>query len=108
MHFEINESLYTTRLAAEQRKDFYLFFKESINNAAKYAQAKNVWVELTQKETQLSLTITDDGIGFDPLKVKKGNGLKNMQVRAQHLGGQCFVRSGVGEGTTVLLSFPIV
>ena len=97
VHFEINESLYTTRLAPEQRKDFYLFFKESINNAAKYAQAKNVWVELTQKENKLKLTITD-----------AGNGLKNMQVRAQHLGGQCFIRSGVGEGTTVLLTFPIV
>lgn len=108
LHFHTDEVLPTFRLAIEQRKDFYLFFKETINNVAKYSKAKNVWVELTNKDNKLSLSITDDGIGFDPMEVKKGNGLKNMQARAQQLGGQCFVRSGVGEGTTVLLTFSIV
>ena len=106
VHFEINESLYTTRLAPEQRKHFYLFFKATINNAAKYAQATQVWVELTQKENQLSLCITDDGIGFDPEAVGPTHlGVRIMRERAEAVDARVSIISEVGHGTMVIVTW---
>jgi two-component sensor histidine kinase len=66
-------------LPIEKRKDFYLIFKEAINNMAKYSEAQNANILLNYAQRYLVLTISDDGIGFDPDKTYSGNGLKNMK-----------------------------
>jgi two-component system, NarL family, sensor kinase len=53
----------------------------------------------------LSLTITDDGIGFKDIKA--GNGLKNMQQRTEELGGKFNILSDTGMGTVVSAHFPL-
>ncbi len=106
VHFEAASELRSLQFKAEQSKDLYLLFKEAVNNAAKYSQAKNVWVNLSKKERKIHLEIRDDGKGFDPDHSKRGNGLGNMQARAERLGGELAVESAVGRGTRVLLSFP--
>ena len=65
LDFKTDTSLASSKLTMEQRKNFYLFFKEVINNAAKYADAKKVSVCIAQKDHYVEMNISDDGKGFD-------------------------------------------
>ena len=106
---DIDENLLSTHLPLEHRRDFFLIYKEALNNTAKYAQASHVWVHLQRKDAALLLTIQDDGIGFDTHQqlVRHhsigGNGLKNMTLRAEKMGGTLTIVSAPGQGTTVTL-----
>jgi signal transduction histidine kinase len=53
------------------------------------------------------LTISDDGIGFDPITVKKGNGLQNIQERCVALKGHCSIQSEHGKGCTITCHLPL-
>lgn len=103
LHFTADEKLTTTVLPLEHRKNIYLIFKEAVNNAVKYSGAQNVRVRLSLQNKNLSLIIKDDGNGFDEATVKKGNGLKNLQTRAEEIKGTIAVDSHEGKGTTVSL-----
>ncbi len=105
LHFEANETVKNLNLPMEQRKDFYLLFKEAVNNAAKYSDASDLWVTVQTDGGGLSLEVRDNGKGFDPAQVKRGNGLWNMERRAERMGGKFELESGVGEGTTVQVKF---
>ncbi|MFM9948997.1 MAG: ATP-binding protein [Saprospiraceae bacterium] len=108
LHFEADETVKTLNLPMEQRKDFYLLFKEAANNAAKYSGATEVWVLVQSDNGGLRLEVRDNGKGFDPATVKQGNGLWNMQRRAERMGGALVLESKVGEGTRVELSLAII
>ncbi|WP_266364861.1 sensor histidine kinase [Tellurirhabdus rosea] len=100
---QVSEKFETLRLDVEQRRNLYLIFKESINNAVKYADCRNITVQIALLNKHLSLTIEDDGKGFDPATVRPGNGLPNLQKRAREINGQLTVHSAPGEGTRVVL-----
>lgn len=106
LQFNSQESLQNLELSMELRKDFYLFFKEAINNAAKYSQAEAVQVNLAQQNNEIKLEIKDDGRGFDPSEVKRGNGLHNLQERATRLKGILKLDSAINKGTQIKLTFP--
>lgn len=106
LQFTCQDALQELELPMELRKDFYLFFKEAINNAAKYAQAQQVWVNLSKQLNEIKLEVKDDGRGFDPQQEKKGNGLQNMQERAQRLKGKFSLHSQENTGTQIVLTFP--
>ena len=80
---------------------FYRVAQESISNVIKYAQASNLIVQISQNENTLSLTIEDDGIGFDKTKIMYGLGLKNIENRVRLINGTVDVTSVQGEGTTI-------
>ncbi len=101
LHFQADESVADLNLPMEQRKDFYLLFKEAVNNAAKYSGASDVWVSVQAENGGLNLEVRDNGRGFDVEQVKRGNGLWNMQRRAERMGGKFELESRVGEGTVV-------
>src|SRR5205085_2403144 len=63
-HIDLEQASITKKLQMEQRKDFYLIYKESLNNVYKHAQAKNVWVKACFEHDVFKLTIKDDGKGF--------------------------------------------
>ncbi len=111
-NLDLNENLLQSHLPLEQRRDFFLIYKESLTNIAKYARASHVWVRLKRSDSLLWLTIQDDGIGFDPAQPVGqnplgGNGLKNMRARAEKMGGTLTILSAPGEGTTVKLQIII-
>ena len=89
----------------ESRRQLYLFYKEAVNNIAKYAVASNVWISLLRKGAWWELEIKDDGAGFDASAVQDGNGLQNMEERAVLLNGNCMVETAPGKGTCVKLRF---
>ena len=93
------------KLSMEQRKNFYLIFKEAINNAVKHAGAHNLEVNLDVTGSKIRMQVRDDGHGFDSSHPVAGNGLKNMQRRAAQLRGQVSITSEKNKGTTVQLQF---
>lgn len=104
-HFENDEKLQHQKLTMTQRKNFYLVFKEALNNAAKYSSCKNVWVQIGKQQHRIQMTIRDDGKGFNAQEIRRGNGLSNMEERAAQINGRLTVHSHEQEGTTVVLLF---
>jgi len=111
---DYDSRLATVNLSMEMRKNFYLIFKEAFTNIMKYAEAKNIQVEVKQVNKQIQLTIKDDGKGFDAVSILHsaisglaGNGLRNMQIRAKEMKGECYIESSTGNGTFIRLSFPV-
>lgn len=86
----------------------FLTTQESMANVARHARASNVTLTLIRSESSVTLTINDDGIGFEPNEDSRqvGHGLANMQARAEGLGGIFKVRSKPGHGTTITLQLP--
>lgn len=105
--FSDKQSLTGLSLDAEKRKNLFLIFKEAINNAAKYSAASEVEIALTQWEGKLTLSVLDNGKGFDYKTVKEGNGLKNMETRAKALQATFKLSSKVDQGTHLRLEMPI-
>lgn len=94
-------------VSAGGRHGLFLAFKEAVNNAAKYAQARAVIVRVELPMTEIVVTLADDGVGFAPGEKKgTGNGLGNMRARLAALGGGAEITSVVGRGTTVTLRLP--
>ena len=103
--FEADETLNEIEINAEARRDFYLIFKEAVNNLAKYSQASTVGISMKKDKNFIRLLIEDNGIGFNKEMVKKGNGLSNMVQRAERNNGQLEITSGA-LGTSLNLQFP--
>jgi len=101
--FAGEETLNGTVLNPGRRKNLFLIFKETINNAAKYSEGSFVDIILLLQEGQLHLTIADNGKGFDPAQVKKGNGLRNMKERAKEINASLEFHSDNSNGTTLKL-----
>lgn len=95
------------KLNMQQRKGLYLVFKEAVNNAVKYSEAKNIDVIIKENDDKINMTIKDDGKGFDAGLNGKGNGLDNMKNRAGELGGQTKIESASGQGTMVTMNIPL-
>lgn len=106
IHFEADEQALRTSLNMEQRRDFFLIFKEAVNNAAKYAGSSGVTISLKKEKRNIILIVRDDGVGFDVTKKYNSNGLKNMQARAASLKAAFTITSAPGKGTSVHLSIP--
>jgi signal transduction histidine kinase len=103
--FSFNDevSLNPLILSIEERKNIYLIFKEAINNAAKYSECSEVNLIVQKNKSTVDFILSDNGNGFDKSKVQFGNGLKNMQQRADEINGKFSTESN-SNGTTIKLS----
>jgi two-component system, NarL family, sensor histidine kinase UhpB len=102
----IDEQVLNKTLDMNQRRDFFLIFKEAVNNIAKYANASQVQVRLQKEKDNLRMTIADNGKGFDMAKETSSSGLKNMKARAIALKGNLDIFSGIGKGSELILTIP--
>jgi signal transduction histidine kinase len=78
---------------------------ELINNALKHAEAKTINIELVQQPDSVSLTVQDDGKGFNPEIIKDVNGLQNIKSRVESFNGTMNIISLPGEGTEINVDF---
>jgi ligand-binding sensor domain-containing protein/signal transduction histidine kinase len=102
------EDLLDTAIGADLRRQMLLVFKESIHNIARHSGCGRARAELTLRDRQLCLAVSDDGTGFDAdARDGGGNGLPSMKKRAEQIGGSLQVKSGRGQGTTILLTIPL-
>jgi PAS domain S-box-containing protein len=95
------------RIPGSVKVAFYRVAQEALMNAAKHAQARSIQLRLrTLRRGQVELEIGDDGRGFDASAVSPGHfGLAIMQERAQNVGARLRVRSQVGKGATVVMTW---
>ena len=94
-------------LPEEHKTCVYRIVQEALNNCSKHAYAKHVRVTIRQKPDHLSLTIQDDGKGFDPIR-SRGLGLVGMTERVSQLNGILKVESFAGRGTSLRVDLPVV
>src|SRR5690606_38976885 len=86
--------------------NLYRIIQEGLQNINKYSRAENAKVVIQKEEKIIHLTITDDGIGFNPDKAKGGIGMKNLKKRAAALNGDINVFSAPRKGSKIDLVFP--
>jgi len=111
VNFAVGENVRALRLDMESRRDFFLIFKEAINNIVKYSGASQVTIEINKINAALHISIADNGKGFEMPAIqpgsRRGHGLQNMQTRAQQLKGKLTIVSSTGKGTRIELIIPI-
>ena len=81
-----------------------MILQEAVGNALRHGGARHVAVRLSDDGRRFTMSVSDDGCGFDPAAVRGESGhmgLSNMQTRAEAIGGSFSVRSCPGEGSTV-------
>jgi len=95
------------RLASNTEIILYRIVQELLNNASKYAKASTVLVQLAFHENEISITVEDNGVGFDIAKTERstGAGWNNIRSRVEYLKGNVDVASG-STGTSVHLHIP--
>jgi two-component system, NarL family, sensor kinase len=100
------------RLPAAVETALYRILQEVLRNVEQHARAHHVTVCLRQQSDRIQLSITDDGIGFDPDRHpakpngKGGLGLLSVRERATSVGGALQVKSAPGQGTTIQAEIP--
>ena len=103
--FAIDERLKTKKLSSVEGMNVYRTIQEAVNNSLKYAVADIISVNIIPFGNQTSITIKDNGKGFDIATIEKGNGLKNMQKRIEEIKGKFDLESNEnGTKIEVLLN----
>ena len=105
---DIQKNISEVRLPMDYRQHIYLILKEAINNLVKYALATQAFLEVSFDQEYLTLTVRDNGRGFDPAIPSTGNGLAGMQRRAALMNARLSIRSAPGEGTCIGLQVGVV
>lgn len=104
--FKVSENIDELKLPMQMRKDYFLIFKESLNNLTKYAEASAASITIEKQSRAIITTIEDNGKGFDPQLLHSGNGLRNMKERAAAL--KAFLNVETGRyGTKITLTIPV-
>lgn len=94
-------------LSSGIRHRLMMAVKEALNNALKHAGATEVSVRLELDGPRLLVTVSDNGSGFDPRTVKRGNGLDHLERRMVEIGGTCTIESRETGGTRIQLAVPL-
>ena len=91
-----------TRLPEEVETTLFRIVQEALTNCAQHARARQVSVRLWQNTRHASVSICDDGVGFDPASVREGaHGIQTMRERAEFIGARFKLDSHAGEGTRI-------
>jgi len=80
---------------------------EACANMARYAHARHAQIRIGRRRGALVVSVSDDGVGFDPAVHVSGHGLKNLRERAARMAGELHVDSAPGKGTRLRLEVPL-
>ncbi len=105
--FRADEGMNHLRLSMEARRNFYLIFKEALNNLVKYSNASRVSILLTHSTNFITLLIRDNGVGFDTDQPYSGSGLLNMKSRAEEMKAELKIESETGSGSSIELKLKV-
>jgi len=102
-----------SRLLPKSQSALYRLAQEALNNIRKHAHAANVWIDLEFDPIWATLTVRDDGAGFDPIKAldaargRGSVGILQMRERTERAGGTFDIETDVGKGTTIRVRLPV-
>jgi signal transduction histidine kinase len=85
----------------------YRFLQEALTNVARHARASRVWVDLSVEGNELSLTVQDNGAGFNATADRYGIGIVGLQERMSLVGGSLLINSTPGRGTIITARVPL-
>jgi signal transduction histidine kinase len=95
----------------EQSKSIaiYRIIQELINNALKHSGASEMLVQLSFDNEKMSITVEDNGKGFDVQQLEKANGIgwRNIRNRVDFIKGTLDIHSSENNGTSVLIEFDV-
>ncbi|MCP4607509.1 MAG: GAF domain-containing protein [Planctomycetes bacterium] len=95
-------------LPADVQIAFYRVAQEALNNIQKHASASEISVTLRYQPESVTLTIVDNGTGFDPGSVSAEHlGLSIMCERAKAIGTECKIESEIGQGTRIMVEWQV-
>lgn len=103
----------TQRFPPKVEAAVFSIIQEAVGNAKKHAQAKSIWIAARQSRDTLTLSVRDDGKGFDVASVEEAYaqrgslGLLNMKERAELARAKLTIDSKIGKGTKVTLVIPL-
>jgi signal transduction histidine kinase len=105
MSVQLSTEEATSTLTPAVQSSLFRIVQEALTNCAKHARARNITIRLSTYDAHaISLTITDDGIGFDvERRSTPGLGLLTMRERAEFIGGRFSLESKPGEGTQIFV-----
>ena len=89
------------KIPVDHRQNIFYIFKEVVNNIVKHADASEVKIDLQNNEKGFTMRISDNGKGFDPERIKRGNGLRNIRMRAERLKAKLEIETD--HGVSVVL-----
>jgi two-component system sensor histidine kinase DegS len=102
------------RLSQKIENNIFRIIQEAINNAIKYSEAEVIDVSLAEAGGELTITVKDQGRGFDAalvdsrnMDIESGRGFFNMYERTEYVNGQLTIDSQLDSGTTVILKVPV-
>lgn len=107
LDISISEGIPDVVVSLNTKRHLIMFYKEALHNCIRHAEATRVSVFIVLKDQWLTVSVRDNGCGFDLSKSSAGWGLSTMKKRARELRGEVTVTSAVGSGTTVELRVPV-
>jgi signal transduction histidine kinase len=111
VHLEVEGKV--PRLTKQANSAIFAIVQEAVGNAKKHSNADNIWLEATCRDNVLSVTVRDDGEGFDVAAMQnnyeaRGSlGMINMRERAEMIEGTFSIESTLGKGATVRIVAPL-
>jgi signal transduction histidine kinase len=105
--YNIDTNINWDKIGNAIKINMYRILQEGLQNTNKYANAKNIKVEIKGDKENVYLKIDDDGIGFDVNKKSKGIGMQNMISRTNDCYGIIDIKSEKGKGTKIEITIPI-
>jgi PAS domain S-box-containing protein len=103
----VTEGFIESGVSNKFKLNIYRIVQEQLNNILKHAQAGTVGIHLTQSKKSITLSIVDNGIGFDTTVKRKGIGIANMKSRAAAFNGRVHHISAPGTGCILTATFPV-
>jgi signal transduction histidine kinase len=94
-------------LTDQHRTCVYRVVQEALTNCVRHARASRVTIRVESVDARLALRVTDNGVGLDPDARREGFGLRGIEERVRELGGSVTMRSGAGQGSTLIMSLPL-
>ncbi|SHF97759.1 Histidine kinase [Arenibacter palladensis] len=107
-HFEYDQKIDWDQLKGDIKINIYRIVQESLQNCIKHAKATKVDLLFQSENEHVKIIISDNGVGFDQKKGKRGIGLKNINSRLDKLKGTYDIQSEIGEGTKVTVTIPCI
>jgi two-component system NarL family sensor kinase len=107
--FQFHNHQLDGRLDMNTEINLYRIVQELVSNILKHSQANEIILQLNRYESELLLTIEDNGIGFDTSSelLKQGMGLKNIKSRVTKLNGKFHIDSHKGKGSIITIEIPL-
>jgi len=106
-HFRVLDFDGDIKVGANVRREFFLIFKEGVNNIARHSACTEADIELHADGDNLVLTLNDNGKGFDANEKRSGHGLMSMRERTRLLGGRLEIDSAPGRGASLKFTVPL-